>query len=130
MIDDSYTNSIDNKTIHNDLLIINLTRSDLNSKYYCHAVNPNFTSPIFTSITLDINCELVFTSNSTERLLYNKFIHNFKYYSVKPLDININLGENPLIAGRKVEFICDSSGSRPKAQITWFRDNRPLSNQR
>jgi hypothetical protein len=93
-------------------------------------VNPNFTSPVFTSITLDINCELVLTSNLRELSLYKKFIHYFKYHSVKPLDININLVENPLLAGRKVEFICDSSGSRPKAQITWFRDNRPLSHQR
>ncbi|CAG2162840.1 unnamed protein product [Oppiella nova] len=101
MMDDSYSHSADNKTIRNDILIINLTRHDLNTKYSCQASNPNFTAPIQTSVRLDIN--------------------------LKPLDIRLNSLEGQLSAGNSVELVCNTAGSRPPAQVSWFRDSRPLS---
>ena len=157
MIDDTFTKSIDNKTIRNDLLIINLTRNDLNIKYSCHAVNPNFSVPIKTSVSLDINCKSFLRFFFHKKSLFlNQKDYSFmslkplelcinwktlitipsflcphkKKITVKPLDISINSLENPLSAGNSVELICTTAGSRPPAQITWFKDSRPLSHSR
>ena len=51
-------------------------------------------------------------------------------YLVKPIDVEIVNARHTLIAGREVELICESRGSRPPAQLTWFKDNLELSDSR
>ncbi|XP_054154374.1 nephrin-like [Oppia nitens] len=101
ILDDTYSYSIDNKTIFNDLLIMNLSRADLMARFVCMASNPNLTAPIKTSVQLDIN--------------------------LKPNEIRLNSLDSHLTVGNSVELVCRTSGSRPPALISWFKDNRPLS---
>lgn len=49
------------------------------------------------------------------------------FLSVSPLSVSITSMKNVLSAGRKVEIICETRGSRPPAIITWFKNNRQLT---
>lgn len=49
---------------------------------------------------------------------------------VRPLTVEIASNSQPLIAGRKIDVICQSSGSRPLAQITWFKAKKKLIQSR
>ena len=51
-------------------------------------------------------------------------------YLVKPIDVEIVNARHTLIVGREVELTCESRGSRPPAQLTWFKDNKELSHSR
>ena len=55
-------------------------------------------------------------------------IGNFSilFFTVGPLDVRITESNQPFTASRKYELICQSSGSRPPAQVTWWKDGRRL----
>jgi len=46
---------------------------------------------------------------------------------VKPIDAEIVTPKHTLYAGREVEIVCESRGSRPPAQITWYKDQRKMT---
>jgi len=55
----------------------------------------------------------------------NLWSYNF-LSSVKPLTVQIMRPTKSLIAGRRVEIQCQSSGSRPPAVLTWVKSKRKL----
>lgn len=48
------------------------------------------------------------------------------YFLVKPLTVKIMNPSTPLVADRRYEVQCESSGSRPNAIITWYKGKRQL----
>lgn len=48
------------------------------------------------------------------------------YFSVKPLTVEIINPPTTLVADRRYEVICESTGSRPNAIITWYKGKRQL----
>lgn len=49
-----------------------------------------------------------------------------KSFSVKPLDVGIVGANQPLSAGKRYELVCQTSGSRPPAGVTWRRNGQRL----
>lgn len=49
---------------------------------------------------------------------------------VKPLTVNIINVPSSLVADRRYEITCESSGSRPTAIITWYKGKRQLRRTR
>ncbi|KAG5888561.1 hypothetical protein JTB14_010344 [Gonioctena quinquepunctata] len=47
-------------------------------------------------------------------------------FAVGPIDVKILGSHQPLSAGRKYDLLCQSSGSRPPATITWWRNGHRL----
>ncbi|XP_054714539.1 nephrin-like [Uloborus diversus] len=86
--------------VRNELVLSKLHRSDLLMTYTCQAINTNLTVPVSASVTIDIN--------------------------LKPLDVRITSIQRPFSAGRKIQLSCESSGARPRAQLTWWIDNKRI----
>ncbi|XP_076325075.1 protein turtle homolog A-like [Tachypleus tridentatus] len=87
--------------VRNELLINRLQRDFLMSVLTCEASNSNLSMPVSKSVTLDLN--------------------------LKPLDVRITTLKTPLSAGRQVELVCQSSGSRPPARIVWKKGSDKMS---
>lgn len=73
VIDDTYTTINDHSlgfVIENEILIKNLSRSDLNSVLSCEAINSNLTSRTSASVSLDLSCKWnsVLTASFTRML--------------------------------------------------------------
>lgn len=47
-------------------------------------------------------------------------------FAVGPLDVKILGASQPLSAGRRYDLLCQSSGSRPPATITWWKNGQRL----
>lgn len=47
-------------------------------------------------------------------------------FPVGPLDVKILGANQPLSAGRRYDLLCQSSGSRPPATITWWKNGQRL----
>lgn len=48
--------------------------------------------------------------------------------TVKPLQVKLIPPRSPIIAGKRIEFKCQSLGSRPRPKISWFKgDTQPLA---
>ncbi|XP_071550563.1 neural cell adhesion molecule 2-like [Panulirus ornatus] len=89
----------------NTLTLPALTRSDLYLVLTCKASNSNLSVPLAAAVTLDM--------------------------SFPPLDVKI-LGSKaaPLSEGRQYKIVCESSGSRPSATITWWKDGMLMTDAR
>lgn len=48
------------------------------------------------------------------------------FFTVRPLTVEINKIEGPLVADRRYTVTCRSTGSRPNAIITWYKGKRQL----
>ncbi|XP_054166079.1 protein turtle-like [Oppia nitens] len=103
LIDDTYTIG-PHGLVRNELNIRQLNRSDFMSVLTCRASNTNLSEPVVSSVVLDMN--------------------------LKPLDVLIVTPKRPLVAGIRTEFQCRSSGSRPAAQISWFKGGHRLAGGR
>ncbi|XP_022258822.1 kin of IRRE-like protein 3 [Limulus polyphemus] len=99
LLDDSYTFK-PNDVVDNELIITKAKREDLMSVLTCKASNSNITVPGSVSITLDLN--------------------------LKPKTVKVQSSKRPLSADVEVELRCSSSGSRPAADITWWKGNEQL----
>ncbi|XP_063232136.1 hemicentin-1-like [Bacillus rossius redtenbacheri] len=86
--------------VRSELVIMNLGREDLHSQLRCVARNNNRTQPLEATVHVDMN--------------------------FAPLDVRILGAEQPLSQGRRYDLLCQSSGSRPPASITWWRDGHRL----
>ncbi|KAG8191738.1 hypothetical protein JTE90_008802 [Oedothorax gibbosus] len=86
--------------VRTELFIDNLKREDLLTDIVCSASNTNLTTPITSSVKLDI--------------------------SLNPSDVLITTRQGSISAGERIEFTCVSKGSRPPARITWWKDGKDL----
>ncbi|XP_033217421.1 nephrin-like [Belonocnema kinseyi] len=92
--------------IEKKLTMRSLSRSHLGTNFTCIAENTHLLEPKSTSVTLNLNLKPL---TVTIR---------------KPLDEES--GKESLLAGRHYEVICETTGSRPSAVITWYKGKRPL----
>lgn len=88
--------------IRAEILIENLGRKDLHSELTCQASNNNRTQPLSATVHIDMN--------------------------FPPLDVRILGSTQSLSAGRRYDLLCQSSGSRPPASITWWKNGQRLEN--
>nr|XP_016944652.1 neural cell adhesion molecule 1 [Drosophila suzukii] len=86
--------------IENRLLWPSVQRNDLNSVFTCQALNTQLDKPKEKSFILDMH--------------------------LKPLVVRILEPPSSMIADRRYEVSCESSGSRPNAIITWYKGKRQL----
>ncbi|KAG6452458.1 hypothetical protein O3G_MSEX007644 [Manduca sexta] len=88
----------DTHVMVNRLELQHLKREDLNTTYKCRASNTNLVPPQEKVIRLEMN--------------------------LAPLSVSLLNRPQQLIAGAAATLRCVAEGSRPPAQITWYKDNR------
>ncbi|XP_063905692.1 nephrin isoform X2 [Zophobas morio] len=86
--------------VRSELRITGLGRRDVHSELTCQATNNPKTAPLASTLHVDMN--------------------------FGPLDVKILGANQPLSAGRRYDLLCQSSGSRPPASITWWRNGQRL----
>lgn len=59
-----------------------------------------------------------------------QFYYVFSFFSVRPLKVEILNSNNPFSADRKYEIPCQTFGSRPPADISWWLDGKQLTSPR
>ncbi|CAH0689953.1 unnamed protein product [Spodoptera exigua] len=99
VIDDSFEQRADGVTV-NTLTFPNVGRQHLNSRLVCQASNTNLAQPETKVLILDIN--------------------------LKPITVNILTKEKQVSADKRYEVECKTTGSRPEAYVTWWKNNRQL----
>lgn len=77
------------------LVVHELTRNDLHAVFECRATNFNDSTPISSTVTLDMNFQ--------------------------PVNVSILSGSGSLSAGTEYELVCQAWGSRPAAIISWWK---------
>ncbi|KAG1684186.1 Nephrin [Nymphon striatum] len=90
-----------NGVVRNELFYKDLSRSDLHAEFDCFASNNNITDPVRGTVQLELN--------------------------LRPLTVQIRTTKKTISAHKLVKFLCQSSGSRPPAVITWWKGNRKMS---
>ncbi|XP_077301047.1 B-cell receptor CD22-like [Arctopsyche grandis] len=88
----------ENHVVVNRLEVPNLTREHLNSTYKCQASNTKLINPQEKTARLELN--------------------------LKPISVKIQYKPTKLKADTTYTVVCEVLGSRPPAQVTWYRDNR------
>ncbi|XP_046658942.1 nephrin-like [Homalodisca vitripennis] len=86
--------------VRNQVVLVDLGREDLHSELTCRAWNNNKTLPLSSTVHVDMN--------------------------FRPLDVHILVSSQPLSAGRRYDLLCQSSGSRPQAKVTWWKGGKRL----
>lgn len=99
VIDDSFEQRPDGVTV-NTLTFPNVGRQHLNARLVCQASNTNLAAPEAKLLILDIN--------------------------LRPLSVQILNKRAQLSADRNYEVECRAVGSRPEAQVTWWKAGRQL----
>ncbi|XP_067138004.1 neural cell adhesion molecule 2-like isoform X2 [Centruroides vittatus] len=99
LLDDSYKPTVKG-VVRNELTLKNLQRSFLMEVFSCQASNTNLTVPKTSSVILDLN--------------------------LKPLEVYIIESNRPVSAGQEVKLVCESTGSRPPAHLSWWKDGKKL----
>ncbi|KAJ0173851.1 hypothetical protein K1T71_011000 [Dendrolimus kikuchii] len=99
VIDDSFDQRTDGVTV-NTLTFPNVGRQHLNARLVCQASNTNLAPPETKVLILDIN--------------------------LKPITVNILTKEKQVSADKRYEVECKTTGSRPEAYVTWWKNNRQL----
>ncbi|XP_035231183.1 nephrin-like isoform X2 [Stegodyphus dumicola] len=103
LLDDTYFRTSQG-LVRNELVIMELKRSDFMVELTCKASNTNLTEPINASIRIDLN--------------------------MKPLYVRITTSQKALKVGDSLRLDCETSGSRPAAKIVWWMDNKILQNEK
>ncbi|XP_063627872.1 neural cell adhesion molecule 1-like isoform X1 [Cydia splendana] len=91
----------DTHVVVNRLELPHIKRSHLNTTFKCRASNTNLVSPKERTVRLEMN--------------------------LKPIRVEIQNKQVTLSSERYVGLKCVSEGSRPAAQLTWFKDNRKFT---
>ncbi|XP_011350473.1 nephrin isoform X1 [Ooceraea biroi] len=87
----------------NTLVVMELSRADLNAVFDCQASNNNISQPVSTSVAIEMH--------------------------LRPLSVTILSNEHtPLSANRKYDISCMTVGSRPPAKLSWYMDGQKLLN--
>ncbi|XP_076234182.1 fasciclin-2 isoform X4 [Calliopsis andreniformis] len=77
-----------------------LTRSHYHAKLLCKASNTHLASPPTTAVTIELH--------------------------MRPLKVEITGKDKILLAGKKYETRCQSTGSKPPAVLTWWKASKQL----
>lgn len=101
LLDDSYDVTA-NGFIKNVLQVPSLQRHDSMATLTCKAINNNISSPVSASVTVDLNFRPLLVSIET--------VHKTV----------------PVSAGKPIDLMCKSAGSRPQAVITWWKGSKQL----
>ncbi|XP_042887333.1 neural cell adhesion molecule 2-like [Penaeus japonicus] len=88
----------------NTLTLHSIARHDLYRVLTCQVVNSNLSEPVTSSVTLDM--------------------------SFPPLTVKIMSLKEELSEGEKYKIVCESSGSRPSASITWWKNGMLMTDAR
>ncbi|XP_015921092.1 neural cell adhesion molecule 2 [Parasteatoda tepidariorum] len=88
--------------VRNELQIDSLTRKDLMAEFTCQASNNNVSSPMKSSISVDLN--------------------------FRPLVVKIEGPRQPFKSGERVQLKCSGQGSRPPAVLTWKKAGSNFKN--
>lgn len=145
VIDEEYEQNAGD-VIENRLTWTGITRKDLNSVFTCQATNTKLTDPQETSVILDLRREWNFKCINSYAVEFSK-ASNFLFFFylfffrilmdkifalyfcsniVRPLTIEMFSTDTPLMADRRYDITCVSTGSRPPAIITWYKGNKQL----
>ncbi|XP_011504734.1 PREDICTED: hemicentin-2-like [Ceratosolen solmsi marchali] len=103
VIDESYERKSDTGQTLNHLSYPRVGRQHLKARLVCQASNTNLVPPQTALLILDVN--------------------------LKPLDVHILTKEPRVLADKKYEVECRSTGSRPEAIITWWKANKRIDNK-
>ncbi|XP_071512423.1 nephrin-like [Panulirus ornatus] len=98
---DDEADARNSSVVSNELTLGPLTHENLDAMYECQTVNSDLVDPISTIVTLDVN--------------------------VRPLTVQILGPLQPLTSGVKHNVVCESTGARPPALITWWLDDQQLT---
>nr|XP_027203563.1 probable serine/threonine-protein kinase DDB_G0282963 isoform X1 [Dermatophagoides pteronyssinus] len=128
LIDSTYTIG-PHGLVRNELNIRNLNRSDFMSILTCRASNNNVTEPISATVILDMNLRPIDVKILPKSYLKSKLSSSSSHTgSITSSTIMIDPRLSFILpAGSKAEFQCQSTGSRPAAQISWWLGNERLS---
>lgn len=98
-------------------------RENTNKLYVrrCKFIHRVFISPHFILFSF-LSLPILFQICIVFQILFS-FPHTF---TVKPLTVEIRRPPTRMVADRRYEIICESSGSRPNAIITWYKGKRQL----
>ncbi|XP_045502354.1 hemicentin-1-like [Colias croceus] len=91
----------DSHVVVNKLELPHVKRSHLNTTFKCRASNTNLVSPQEKTVRLEMN--------------------------LRPTSVQIVKKPATLSSERYVSLSCVAEGSRPPAQLTWFKDNRKFT---
>jgi hypothetical protein len=95
-IDDTFI-QLANGTVRNEIIFRDVSRTFLHSELTCSASNTNLTRPVSVTVHVDMN--------------------------FAPMMVKIESGGNErkrMVAGRPVEVLCRTAGSRPPPIVTWY----------
>ncbi|GFR16428.1 nephrin [Trichonephila clavata] len=96
LLDDTFYRASQNY-VRNELVILELRRTDLLVELTCQASNTDLMLPLIENIKIDLN--------------------------LRPLYVRITTPQRPLKVGEEIRLHCETSGSRPPAKISWWIDN-------
>ncbi|XP_076371135.1 protein turtle-like isoform X2 [Tachypleus tridentatus] len=99
-IDNSFQ-KMNEQDVRNDYIIRELSRKNLMAEITCQASNTNLTSPEASAVIIDMN--------------------------LKPVDVHIISTRRHFCADRQFGVECQTRGSRPPANITWWLGTQKLS---
>ncbi|ROT80655.1 hypothetical protein C7M84_000593 [Penaeus vannamei] len=88
----------------NTLTLHSIARHDLYRSLTCQVVNSNLSDPMTATVTLDM--------------------------SFPPLTVKIMSLKDELSEDEKYKIVCESSGSRPSASITWWKNGMLMTDAR
>ncbi|XP_015916656.2 neural cell adhesion molecule 2 [Parasteatoda tepidariorum] len=99
LIDDTY-NITPQEVVRNELLLLDLQRSDLLVEITCQAFFTNLTKPRTRVVMLDLN--------------------------LRPLEVKVMPRRRPLSVEWIAQLTCEARGGRPQAVLTWWREGKEV----
>ncbi|KAG8177765.1 hypothetical protein JTE90_011103 [Oedothorax gibbosus] len=97
LLDDSY-NITPQEVVRNEVLLIDLQRTDLMVEISCQASNTNLTKPRGGVVMLDLN--------------------------LRPVEVKVMPRRRPLSVGWIAQLTCEARGARPQALLSWWREGK------